>query len=85
MWIASCAKLITSIAALQYVEKDLLKLYADVVGVLPELKGLEILEGFGADGKPLLKKATEVITLRLVATPLCHSSNLYRLRLNRIL
>lgn len=75
----------TSVAASQCVEKGLLKLYADVVGMLLELKGLEILEGFGADGKPLLKKATEVITSRSGETPWCRSSNMYRLRLNRII
>lgn len=65
--LASCTKLLTSIAALQCVEKGQLRLDEDVTRLLPELKGIEILKGFEEDsGKPILLKAKNIITLRLV-------------------
>lgn len=70
MWLASCTKLITSVAVMQCVEKGLLKLDDDVSTILPELKDIDVLVGFenGEDGKekPILKKNTKVITLRSV-------------------
>ncbi|KAL8721283.1 MAG: hypothetical protein Q9225_001987 [Loekoesia sp. 1 TL-2023] len=72
MWIASCTKLLTSIAALQLVDRGQLKLDDDVGSILPELTNLDILNGFEED-KPQLTKATNKITLRLLLT---HSSGL---------
>ncbi len=43
MGLASCTKLLTSIAALQCVERGLLQLDEDVVRVLPEFKDIEII------------------------------------------
>jgi CubicO group peptidase (beta-lactamase class C family) len=62
---ASCTKLMTSIAALQCVERGQIGLDDDVSSVLTELKDLKILTGFeeGSD-KPILKKAENKITLR---------------------
>ncbi|KAK5197663.1 hypothetical protein LTR92_001905 [Exophiala xenobiotica] len=72
-WIASCTKLLTTIAALQCVEKGDLSLDADISNVLPEWEAPEILTGFDDAGEPQLKKATNHITLRQLLT---HSSGM---------
>lgn len=55
----------TTVAAMQCVEKGLLKLDEDVTSILSELKGREVLEGFEEEsGKPILKPNTKPITLR---------------------
>ncbi|KAL8721127.1 MAG: hypothetical protein Q9181_007777 [Wetmoreana brouardii] len=72
MWIASCTKLVTSVAALQLVEKGHLGLDDDVGSILPEVAELEVLTGFDA-GKPQLAKRRNQITLRLLLT---HSAGL---------
>lgn len=64
---ASCTKLVTTIAVMQCVERGLLNLDEDVTGILPELKDLPILTGFEeVDGKdkPILVENTKPITLR---------------------
>ena len=67
MWMASCSKFPTSIAAMQCVERGLLKLDDDVTGILPELKGLKILKKFDKDdAEPTLVENTKPITLRFV-------------------
>lgn len=63
MWTASCTKLMTSIAALQLVERGSLSLDEDVASILPELTNLDILTGF-EDDRPQLTKASDKITLR---------------------
>lgn len=63
MWVASCTKLLTSIAALQLVDRGHLKLDDDVGSILPELTNLDILHGF-EDDKPQMTKASKKITLR---------------------
>lgn len=77
MWLASCTKLPTTIAALQCVERGLLNLNDDVTDILPELKGLKILSGFEEDGNgndtPVLVDNLKAITLRHLLT---HSSGL---------
>lgn len=73
LWIASSTKLLTSIAALQCVEKGLLKLDNDIGSVLPEWKDPEILKGFDDNDKPILVKAEQRITLRRLLT---HSSGM---------
>ncbi|GKZ34819.1 hypothetical protein AbraIFM66950_005175 [Aspergillus brasiliensis] len=72
-WIASCTKLITTVAALQCVEKGLLQLDAPIDTVLPEWKAPQILTGFKDSGEPQLKPATKMITLRQLLT---HSSGM---------
>jgi CubicO group peptidase (beta-lactamase class C family) len=65
MAIASCTKLITTIAALQRVERGHVGLDDDLAGLLPELAELEILAGMDpTTGKPILKKRETKITLR---------------------
>jgi CubicO group peptidase (beta-lactamase class C family) len=70
-WMASCTKLMATVAAMQCVERGLLDLDADITDLLPELKDIDILLKFVDDGsggkKPLLKKAKGKITLRYVA------------------
>lgn len=65
---ASCTKLVTSIAALRCVEQGQIGLDDDLSPILTEFKGIQILEGFktGTDGKdiPILKPAKNKITLR---------------------
>ncbi|KAG4439128.1 hypothetical protein IFR05_005415 [Cadophora sp. M221] len=77
MWVASCTKLPTTIAALQCVERGLLKLDEDITGILPEFKGVQILTGFEDDengnDKPVLVENTQAITLGHLLT---HSSGL---------
>ncbi|KAK8227239.1 beta-lactamase/transpeptidase-like protein [Phyllosticta capitalensis] len=63
-WVASCSKLVTTIAALQCVEKGLLSLDGDIGDVLPEWKNPKILIGFDDDGEPILKPAQNHISLR---------------------
>lgn len=72
-WIASSTKLLTSISALQCVEKGLLKLDDDISVVLPEWKDPQILTGFDDDGKAQLTAAKGKITLRRLLT---HSSGM---------
>ncbi len=62
--IASCTKLITTIAVLKCVETGLIGLDDDVVKVLPELNKYGILAGFDDEGKPKLVDRKETITLR---------------------
>jgi CubicO group peptidase (beta-lactamase class C family) len=56
----------TSIAALQCVERNLITLDdpTSISTHLPELAALEILTGFSDDDKPILQKAETKITLR---------------------
>ncbi|KAE8449565.1 hypothetical protein EG329_007895 [Mollisiaceae sp. DMI_Dod_QoI] len=72
MWLASCTKLITSVAVMQCVEKGLLNLDDDVTPILPELKDIDVIVGFEKDSdgkdKPILKKNTKKITLRHLMT-----------------
>ena len=54
----------TSIAALQCVERGLITLDEDVSPILTELKDIKILLGFEENGTPILKLASNKITLR---------------------
>ncbi|KAF2788491.1 beta-lactamase/transpeptidase-like protein [Melanomma pulvis-pyrius CBS 109.77] len=73
MWVASCTKLMTSICAMQLVERGVLSLDEPVYKHIPELKDFPIITGFSADGKPIETPHKNPITLRLL---LCHSSGL---------
>lgn len=66
-YIASMTKLMTSVAAMQCVERGLVGLDGDVSGILHEWRDVEILDGFDECGKPLLHKAKNKITLRFVS------------------
>ncbi|KAI0134465.1 beta-lactamase [Xylariales sp. AK1849] len=66
--LASMTKLMTTIAALQVVERGLIKLDDDVAGLLPVLAKQEILTGVAEDGVPIMKKRRNPITLRQLLT-----------------
>lgn len=63
MFVASCTKLMTSIAALQCVERGMITLEDDVAEILPELARLGILTGSDEKGEPVIVKRKNVITL----------------------
>jgi CubicO group peptidase (beta-lactamase class C family) len=73
MWVASCTKLMTSICALQLVERGKLTLDDPVYNHIPELKDFKILESFDKKGKPVEVQHTKPITLRTLLT---HTSGL---------
>lgn len=62
---ASCTKLMTSISAMQCVERGQIRLDDDLSSICPEFKDIQILSGYeeGTDN-PILKKAENKITLR---------------------
>jgi methyl acetate hydrolase len=67
-WLASMTKAVTSVAALQLVERGLLALDGDLGDVLPELRRPEVLTGFDSDGAPRLRPASRPVTLRHLLT-----------------
>lgn len=76
MWIASCTKLLTSLAALQCVERGLLTVDGDISKIpgLEPLRQMKVLKGFKEDGEtPILEDSKTSVTLRHL---LSHSSGL---------
>ena len=67
-WIASCTKALTALAAAQLVERGLLDLDEAVGTRLPQLASPQVLEGFDAEGAPILRSAKRAITLRHLLT-----------------
>jgi methyl acetate hydrolase len=65
--LASMTKFVTCISCYQLVDRGVLTLDdpAIVTKYLPELKDLEILDGYDGD-KPILRKAKKQITLRML-------------------
>jgi len=66
--IASMVKLLTSVAALQLVERGKLKLDEPVANIDPTLAAPQVLAGFDAKGVPQLRPAHRPITLRNLLT-----------------
>ena len=66
--IASMTKLLTSIAALQLVERGKLSLDEPAARVDPALDAPQVLDGFDAKGNPQLRQAPKPITLRHLLT-----------------
>ena len=66
--IASMTKAVTSVAAMQLVERGKLKLDEPVARHLPQLAKLQVIEGFDSAGKPVLRPAARPITLRHLLT-----------------
>jgi len=62
--LASMTKLMTSIAALQVVERGLVKLDDDVSHLIPVLAEQPILTGFNDDGKPHFSARKNPLKLR---------------------
>ncbi|KAF8848235.1 beta-lactamase/transpeptidase-like protein [Acephala macrosclerotiorum] len=73
--LASCTKLMTTIAALQCVDRGQIGLDDEVSGVLHELKDPKILTGFteGESGEPIYEASKTAITVRHLLT---HTSGL---------
>jgi CubicO group peptidase (beta-lactamase class C family) len=67
-WIASMAKALTGVAAMQLVEQGRLSLDQNASDIFPELAAVQVLEGFEADGAPRLRPAKRPITLRHLFT-----------------
>lgn len=67
-WIASMTKAVTSVMAMQLVEEGRLALDAPLGGLLPGLAAPQVLEGFDAAGRPLLRPARQPVTLRRLLT-----------------
>ncbi len=72
-WIASMTKALTSVAAVQQVERGKLDLDAPAAKVVPAIAELQVLTGFDAAGRPQLRAPKRPITLRHLLT---HSSGL---------
>jgi CubicO group peptidase (beta-lactamase class C family) len=72
-WVASFVKAVTAAAALQLCSEGRLDLDEPVGPRLPMLAAPWLLSGFGEDGVPLLRQASEPITLRRL---LAHTSGL---------
>ncbi|THV08211.1 beta-lactamase/transpeptidase-like protein [Dendrothele bispora CBS 962.96] len=67
-WVASLVKLMTTVAALQLVERGLVDLDEDITRVLHEWKNPSILTGFDDNGKPMTRPAQNKMTLRHLLT-----------------
>ncbi|KAH8650704.1 beta-lactamase family protein [Ilyonectria robusta] len=66
--LASMTKLLTTIAALQLVERGSIQLDDEVTPFVPVLARQEILTGFAQDGSPITKERSNPITLRQLLT-----------------
>lgn len=64
----SMTKAITAVAAMQLVEQGKLSLDTPIADVLPQLADKQVLDGFDAGGKPILRPAKTPITLRQLLT-----------------
>jgi CubicO group peptidase (beta-lactamase class C family) len=74
MWVASCTKVMTSICAMQLVERGLVSLDEPVYKHIPELESFTIIKDFEeGTGKPIEEKHTVPMTLRHLLT---HTSGL---------
>lgn len=71
--IFSMTKAITTVAALQLVERGLLSLHTPISEVMPELADAQVISGFAEDGSATLRSATKPITLHHLLT---HTSGL---------
>jgi methyl acetate hydrolase len=67
-WIASMTKALTGTAAMQLVEQGRLELDRPAADWVPELSDVQVLEGFGEDGQPLVRPPRRPITLRHLLT-----------------
>jgi CubicO group peptidase (beta-lactamase class C family) len=66
--IASMVKLLTSVAAMQLVEQDRLKLDEPAEKIDPELASFLVLDGFDGKGAPQMRTARKPLTLRNLLT-----------------
>jgi methyl acetate hydrolase len=68
MWIASMTKPVTSAAAMQLVEQGRLQLDEPALRWAPGLAEVQVLEGFDAQGSPMLRPPKRPVTLRHLLT-----------------
>lgn len=70
MWLASATKLVTTVAAMQCVERGLFALDDPISIVLPAWSHPEVLVGFSdeSNGEPMVRGAKKSITLRHLLT-----------------
>ncbi|KAL6241089.1 hypothetical protein RBB50_011992 [Rhinocladiella similis] len=73
LWMASVTKLMTSVAAMQCVERGLISLDENLEPLLPEWKHAVLLSGFEKDGSPILEPLKKRPTLRQL---LSHSAGM---------
>ena len=66
--IASMTKLITTIGALQLVERGVLDLDTPITAYVPQLSELRVLEGFDEQDNPILENANRAPTVRELMT-----------------
>lgn len=66
--IASMTKAVTGVAAMQCVERGQLDLDQPAGEIMPELAEPQVLQGFDAEGKAMLRQARRKITLRMLLT-----------------
>lgn len=72
-WVASCTKVVLTIALMQCVERGLVTLDTVPSNVLPELEQLPLLEGWSEKGDPILSKVKRLPTIREI---LSHQSGI---------
>ena len=68
VWIASMTKALTASCAMLLVERGKLSLDGEVASLVPQLRNVQVLEGFDANGEPRLRPAKRAITLRHLLT-----------------
>jgi CubicO group peptidase (beta-lactamase class C family) len=68
MFIASMTKPVTGVAAMQLVEQGKLSLDEPAAKLIPALGEVKVLDGWDAQGRPRLREAKGVITLRKLLT-----------------
>ena len=68
-WIASMTKALTSVAAVQLVERGKLDLDAPAAKIVPDIAELKVLTGFDASGAPQMRPVKRPITLAPSADP----------------
>jgi methyl acetate hydrolase len=68
VWIASMAKAVTGVAAMQLVEQGKIALDQNAAEIFPQLGSVQVLEGFDAQGAPRLRPAKRPITIRHLFT-----------------
>lgn len=66
--IASMTKAITSVAVMQLIEQGKIELDSPVAEYLPQLKEVEVLEGFNTDNRPILRPAKSAVTVLQLLT-----------------
>lgn len=67
-WIASMTKAITSVCAVQCVERGLINLDAPASAVVPAISDAQVLTGFDSQGMPTYRAPKRAVTLRHLLT-----------------